>query len=501
MSSVYQAALRSWSIPPVATFVLLLTALVYLRGWIGLRRAGSVELPTWRAASFFLGLFLLWFALASWLDTFSGFVLTAHMLQHMLLMMAAPPLILLGAPLIPIMRGLPRFAAREFAGPFLHWPLANRVGHGLANPVFALILMGVVNFAWHTPRLYELALGSNGWHEVEHACFFLTSIIFWWPVVQPWPSRARWPRWAMVPYLFIADLQNTILSAILIFSDQVIYPSYDQMPRLFGLSAQADQAAAGAMMWVLGGFAYLLPAVVIAIHCLSVRSWHGKTAPTKQATAVADTSLVRGDLSLPAAFPEPRLRSRAADMPWFVVAFLATGLCLSLLMATSPSDDDNQVLRLLKESGPFQVAVFAPANPQAGPTSLGVLVQDRVTQEALLDWTMELSARPAEDGSVPEVRASHEDSENRLLRTAELDLPTAGNWTLHFTLTGNSTSTSFGLALPVVKRESWLHDLWPYLLFPGFGMILLGTYLWRHRDDRVATERTRVVAFDRGLGG
>ena len=128
MQSVLQAALRSWSIPPTATFALLLTALVYLRGWINLRRAGSIELPPWRAASFLVGLFFLWVALASPLDTFSGFVLTAHMLQHMLLMMVAPPLILLGAPLIPIVRGLPRFAAREFAGPFLNWPVANRIG-------------------------------------------------------------------------------------------------------------------------------------------------------------------------------------------------------------------------------------------------------------------------------------------------------------------------------------------------------------------------------------
>src|SRR5450755_2517418 len=109
MHSLYQAALRSWSLPPVATFALLLTAVVYLRGWTSLRRAGSTEVPPWRAATFLGGLLSVWIALASPLDTFSGFLLAAHMLQHMLLMMVAPPLILLGAPLIPIVRGLPRF--------------------------------------------------------------------------------------------------------------------------------------------------------------------------------------------------------------------------------------------------------------------------------------------------------------------------------------------------------------------------------------------------------
>src|SRR5271166_3684036 len=248
MQPVYQAALRSWAIPPAATFALALTALLYLRGWWLLRRAGLPYLPSWRAFSFLLGLLSLWVALASPLDTFSGFVLTAHMLQHMLLMMVAPPLILLGAPLIPLVRGLPIFAAREFAGPFLNWSVAKRVGGALTHPVVALLLMGLAMFAWHTPALYELALRSSAWHQVEHAWFFLTSTIFWWPVVQPWPSRAHWPRWAMVPYLLIADIQNTVLSAILVFSDRVLYPSYALTPRLFGLSAQQDQAASGAIM-------------------------------------------------------------------------------------------------------------------------------------------------------------------------------------------------------------------------------------------------------------
>ncbi len=494
MQSVYQATLRSWSIPPVATFALLLTALFYLRGWINLRRAGSTELPPWRAGAFLAGMFLLWFALASPLDTLSGFVLTAHMLQHMLLMMVAPPLILLGAPLIPIVRGLPRFAAREFAGPFLNWPLANRVGTALANPICALILMGVATFAWHTPRLYELALGSSAWHEVEHACFFLASIIFWWPVVQPWPSRAQWPRWAMVPYLFIGDLQNTILSAILVFSDQVIYPSYAMTPRLFGFTAQQDQAAAGAMMWVLGGFAYVFPAAVIAIHCLSKRVEHGGGVPTrKDERASLVESLSGRRLRLFGDSLHRRMQSRTAEMVWFVAVFLATGLCFSLLIANS-SDDDNQALRIWKQSGPFSVAVFAPPGDlPAGAASFGVLVQDQSAQEVLLDSTVELSARPtAAKVTTPSVRATNHDSENKLLQTAELDLPAAGDWVLNVAVSHNSESSNLSLPLRVVKPEGGLADFWPYFVFPGFGLILLGTYVRRHRAPTVAQAEQRV---------
>src|SRR3974390_1961489 len=157
MQPVVPAVLRSWSIPPAATFALLLTALAYFRGAWLLKRAGYPYLPAWRIASFSLGLFALWFALASPLDTFSGFVLTAHMLQHMMLMMVAPPLLLLGEPMIPLVRGMPRFAAREFAGPFLNWKVAGRIGLFLTHPATALILMGAVMFIWHVPGPYQLA--------------------------------------------------------------------------------------------------------------------------------------------------------------------------------------------------------------------------------------------------------------------------------------------------------------------------------------------------------
>jgi putative membrane protein len=263
--------LRYWSIPPAATFALELSAVIYLLGWWGLRSAGVSFLPPWRAAAFVSGLGFVWIALASPIDALNGFLLTAHMLQHMLLMMVAPPLILLGAPLVPMTRGLSSLGARRLAG-ILKTPVVEQVGHALANPVAGALLMSLAIFAWHTPSLYELALHSEFWHEVEHASFVLASLIFWWPVVLPWPSRGQWPRWAMVPYLLLADLQNTALSAILTFSDRVIYPSYGKAPRLFQLSALEDQVAAGAFMWVAGSLAFILPAIVLAVQSLSMGS-------------------------------------------------------------------------------------------------------------------------------------------------------------------------------------------------------------------------------------
>ena len=490
MQSVYQAVLRSWSIPPAATFALVLTVLVYMRGWWLLRRARVPFLPLWRAVAFLLGMFSLWVALASPMDVFNGFVLTAHMLQHLLLMMIAPPLVLLGAPLIPMVRGLPIFAAREFAGPFLNWSVAKRTGSALTNPVFALLLMGVVMFGWHTPALYELALRSPAWHQVEHACFFITSLIFWWPVVQPWPSHAQWPRWAMVPYLLIADLQNTILSAILVFSDRVLYPSYSATPRLFGLSALQDQAAAGAIMWVIGSVAFIIPAFVIAVQCLSRKPSPAAIAPIHHREASVFDWLP----SVPQGFP---FLSRSARARWgserveaisFVVLFAVASLCFAALLTTGSNDDDDQIVRFRETSGPFAVAVLAaPGDLAPGPSPFSILVQDPNTQEVLLDTTVDLTVHPSVDthGQSSTARASDEDSPNKLLQTAELKLPAEGDWTLNVVLRRNAQAAEFGLPLHVVKEETGTDLPWSYIAILVIGAILFATYILRHREPRI----------------
>ena len=483
MPPVSQAVLLSWSVPPAATLALLITALVYLRGWILLRRAGVPFLPPWRAASFLLGLLSLWIALASPLDTFSGFLITAHMLQHMMLMMLAPPLILLGAPLIPLVRGLPVFAAREFAGPFLNWRVALRVGKVLTHPLVALLLMGTVMFAWHTPRLYELALASSAWHEVEHACFFLAALVFRWPVIQPWPSRSHRSRWMLVPYLLLGDLQNTALSATLIFSDRVIYPSYATMPRLFGFPAFHDQAAAGAIMWVMGGFAFVVPAMVIAVQCLQTRPREQPVSTPRGLKSLSLDALLSFShrLSFGGSLLRRRLSTRAVEAISFLLIFAMAGLGLAYL-ASSSSDDDDQVLRLHAQSGAFAVSVFGPAGDlETGPTDFSVLVQDRSRQDVLRDSTVILRAQQANSSSSAESVHATDESENKLLQTASLNLPAAGNWTLALEVTRAEQHAGFSLPLRVTRSEAGFAIPWSYVVLIAFSALLLFTYVRRHR--------------------
>ena len=132
--------------------------------------------------------------------------------------------------------------------------------------------MNIAYLGWHIPQAYELALSSDSWHTVEHICFLFTGLLFWFPLIQPWPSVSRGSRWALLPYLVGADLVNTAYSASLTFSRKVIYPSYASAPRVFDISPLADQAAAGALMWVIGSIFYLVPVAVIAVQLLSPRA-------------------------------------------------------------------------------------------------------------------------------------------------------------------------------------------------------------------------------------
>ncbi len=264
-----EAALFSWSLEPGTAFALVVTALIYLRGWDRLRRLVPQRFPAWRVWFFFAGLATLYIAIASPLDAFGNLLLISHMVQHLLLTMFAPPLLLLGAPQLPMLMGLPRRFVSQGVGPFIHWPPLKAFFHGLTHPVVCLFLFLLSNVLWHTPPLYELALRSPGWHLVEHACFVFTALLFWWHVILPWPAHPRMPRWAVIPYLLLADFQNTGLAAFLTFCNRAIYPTYEQAPRVNDMTALQDQSGAGAIMWVPGSLVFLLPAALIAISYLS----------------------------------------------------------------------------------------------------------------------------------------------------------------------------------------------------------------------------------------
>ena len=262
---------HAWSLPLLPLVSLTLLLVVYLCGWLAARRTRPVELPGWRAGCFVGGLAALWLAIASPIDALDDYLLSVHMIQHFILMSVAPPLIVLGAPMVPLLRGLPRWMIQGPLHPLFAARWVHKLRCFLSHPATVWLVMNVAYLGWHVPAAFELTFRSEAWHQTEHLCFFVTNVAFWWVVLNPWPSVARWPRWAMIPYLFTADLVNTILSAVLTFSGRVLYPSYADAARITRLTPLQDQAAAGAEMWVLNSVIFLVPAIALTVRLLSPR--------------------------------------------------------------------------------------------------------------------------------------------------------------------------------------------------------------------------------------
>ena len=189
------------------------------------------------------------------------------MVQHLLLMTIAPPLIWLGQPARLVMHGLPeRFV--NAVNPVFGWPSVRKLGRTLLRPMFCLVAASAVLVGWHIPTLFALGMRSATWHGVEQASFLATGLLFWWPVVQPWPSTPRRDLF-MVLYLFFATLPCDILSGFLVFCDRVVYPMYLSSSLAFGLSAFEDQQCAGALMWTCVTVVYLVAGAILTMQSLS----------------------------------------------------------------------------------------------------------------------------------------------------------------------------------------------------------------------------------------
>jgi cytochrome c oxidase assembly factor CtaG len=257
-------ALLGWSIEPAVVVPVLAATTLYAVGWRTLARRMPERFSASRAIAFMAGLAIILVALCSPLDALGHHLLLAHMIQHMLLMLVAPPLLWAGAPTAPLLMGMPR-SARRGAAMILAAPAVRRSLTLLTHPAVSWIAFVIAFWAWHVPALYELALSEDTWHHVEHLCFFATALLFWRPVILAWPARSPWPRWAMIPYLVLAEVQNAALAAFFTFSERVIYRGYESARPPWGLTALEDQSLAGVIMWVPGSLAFLLPLLWLVI--------------------------------------------------------------------------------------------------------------------------------------------------------------------------------------------------------------------------------------------
>lgn len=246
----------------VATVALVAVATVYGRGWRSLDRMGHPP-ARWRLALYLLGLAAIAAALVSPIDALADKLFPMHMVQHLLLTMVAAPLVLLGNPLPVVLWGVPRGTRRWLAHPLTRQARFRKGLRTLTWLPVAWLLYVVDLWMWHVPRLYQLALAHEALHVLEHAAFFVTALLFWWPIVRPAPRlhRPAHPGFEIL-YLLAATAQNTALGALLTLPERSFYPYYDEAATRLGVNAADEQAAAGGIMWV-SGHMYLLPILVL----------------------------------------------------------------------------------------------------------------------------------------------------------------------------------------------------------------------------------------------
>jgi putative membrane protein len=249
---------------------LIFSALVYLRGWLHLREHEHDNVPGWRAGSFVFGLLFIWIATASSLAALDHEMLTVHMVQHLLLMTLAPPLILFGLPRKLLAQGLPQRFVQAIGHPLRSEPM-QRLASVVTHPALCWFASAGALVVWHIPSVFMLGMRSQMWHGIEQASFLVTGLLFWLPVFRPLQNSLKWPEASILLYLFLATLPCDILSGFLVFCDRVVYPVFLSSPHSFGLSALEDQQCAGALMWTCVTIVYLIAGAVFTARLLSPR--------------------------------------------------------------------------------------------------------------------------------------------------------------------------------------------------------------------------------------
>jgi len=212
----------------------------------------------WKTVWFIAGVIVMFVALESPLDTLGDtYLFSAHMLQHLLLTFAVPPLLLMGIP-------------KELMQKILEWPLADRTERILGRPAVAWIIANVTLWVWHIPVMYNATLESEFIHAFEHLLFLITWTIFWWPILSPVEERRIAPL-SILPYTFFAGVSNSFLGILLTYAPPGIYPEYVHPVDEYGalhlirnvwmITPEIDQQLGGLFMWVPGMLVFLFTAM------------------------------------------------------------------------------------------------------------------------------------------------------------------------------------------------------------------------------------------------
>jgi putative membrane protein len=258
---------------------LVVASLLYVRGvavvW---RRAGRGALVgTWRVIAFATGMVALALALLSPLDALAHVLFSAHMVQHVTLMLIVAPLLVVGAPLLPFLWALPRRWRLATGRGWNARPWLQRTWHALTGPVVVWVVLTTTLWVWHLPGPYQAAVVHPGAHALEHATMLGASLLFWWVVIQP-VGRRRIDGGTAVLLVFAVKVQAATLGALITFVPTPLYPLYATSAEAWGMSAMQDQHLAGLIMGTVSGLAFLVAGSVLFLTWLRSIERRGRPA-------------------------------------------------------------------------------------------------------------------------------------------------------------------------------------------------------------------------------
>ena len=276
MDPILKAILLSWNWRLDVILPLLLLGILYTVGWRRLKmrtsrrkRSHSNRLVKgWRLAAYLAGLFFVGLALLSPIDSLGGQLFFMHMIQHLLMIMIAPPLLLIANPMPFLLWGLPpvwRKSVGRGLSKLLHRKSGFRQGVRSATAPGIVWLVWVISvFGWHDPQAYQAAIRLEWLHDVEHLSFFISSMTFWWLVTGAGPHiHKQMGLWGRIAFVLIAVPPNMALGAVLAFVGRAVYPYYEAVPRLWGLTAVTDQQIGGVIMWIPGSMMFIFAALIL----------------------------------------------------------------------------------------------------------------------------------------------------------------------------------------------------------------------------------------------
>lgn len=300
MDPVTKAVLLSWNWRWDVTLVLVILGTLYLTGWMRLRKRTRVNrrrnqphlVVWWRLIAYESGLILVGVALMSPIDVLGQQLFFMHMIQHLLLIMIAPPLLMIANPMPFLLWGLPTKWRRK-TGRVLSYLLHRN--SDTRNLIVKLTAPGIIFMfwvisviGWHDPVLYNAALRYEIIHDIEHIFFFAAGMLFWWHVTGAGPRlHKQFGIVARIVFVLAAVPPNMLLGVILAFASETIYSYYEGVPRLWGIDPVTDQTIGGVIMWIPGSMMYIIAALILLTRLVDQESYKPPLDESKWGTEEA----------------------------------------------------------------------------------------------------------------------------------------------------------------------------------------------------------------------